>query len=420
MINNIFTTTREELYREIWEISLTGVAKKYNLNYSKLSNACKKYNIPYPTAAYWTKRNMGMDVKDEIIPLPKSDKKEIKLELKKSESLLVNNEERNEEKFIKKFNYLDFLDEKERTKVAKVIFKLDINEHKKFHKTICNYKNKIKDERREERQRNYYNPYYNIHNYTETGYFSNISKNEKERCMKIFSCIYYAIEGLGGKVNDDFSLQIRNELVTLSVEELESKVDHELTKEEARKLLEYEEDKKRGIYAYKPRIRKYDYECNGKLKITFESREYIRETDKVKLEDRLGDIIIKIYEKSERIKIEKIAREKEERRIEEERKMEDLLNKMKKEEAMKVIDLLNKSEDYKKACEIRNYINAVQSKKDLDEKTKKWIEWANKKADWIDPIIGVNDELLGRRNRGIDSKDKAEKLKKYASYYGWY
>ena len=100
--------------------------------------------------------------------------------------------------------------------------------------------------------------------------------------------------------------------------------------------------------------------------------------------------------------------------------MEDLLNKMKKEEAMKVIDLLNKSEDYKKACEIRNYINAVQSKKDLDEKTKKWIEWANKKADWIDPIIGVNDELLGRRNRGIDSKDKAEKLKKYASYYGWY
>ena len=42
---------REELYKEIWEISLTGVAKKYDLNYSKLVSACKEHNIPYPTSA---------------------------------------------------------------------------------------------------------------------------------------------------------------------------------------------------------------------------------------------------------------------------------------------------------------------------------------------------------------------------------
>ena len=33
---------RKKLYDEIWEISLTGVSKKYGLNYTKLVQACKK------------------------------------------------------------------------------------------------------------------------------------------------------------------------------------------------------------------------------------------------------------------------------------------------------------------------------------------------------------------------------------------
>lgn len=41
MESNIFIITREELYKEIWEISLTGVAKKYDLNYSKLASVVK-------------------------------------------------------------------------------------------------------------------------------------------------------------------------------------------------------------------------------------------------------------------------------------------------------------------------------------------------------------------------------------------
>lgn len=82
MTNNVFIITREELYKEIWEISLTGVAKKYDLNYSKLVSACKEHNIPYPTSAYWTKKKMGLDIKDDVIPLHESQEKEIRLELR--------------------------------------------------------------------------------------------------------------------------------------------------------------------------------------------------------------------------------------------------------------------------------------------------------------------------------------------------
>ena len=92
MENNIFIITREELYKEIWEISLTGVAKKYELNYSKLASACKEHNIPYPTSAYWTKKKMGLDAKDDEIPLPESDEKEIRLELKNNKPLFKEND----------------------------------------------------------------------------------------------------------------------------------------------------------------------------------------------------------------------------------------------------------------------------------------------------------------------------------------
>lgn len=419
MTNNVFIITREELYKEIWEISLTGVAKKYDLNYSKLVSACKEHNIPYPTSAYWTKKKMGLDIKYDVMPLPESHEKEIRLELKNSKPLLKKNDNE-EENDIQEFNYLNFLDENERSKVATVISELDINKHKRLHKTILDYKNKVKDERKEERQRNYYNPYYNIHNYTETGYFANVSKNEKDRCMKVLSTIYYAIEELGGKINSDFSMQIRGERLNIEIEELKDKVNHELTKEEAKKLLEYEDEKKRYSYAYKPQIRKYDYIHNGKLKITFENREYIKETDKVKLEDKLGDIIVKLYEKSERIRVARVAREEEAKRREEERKREVELKNRRKEEAIKTIDLVNKSEDYRIACEIRNYIKAVELKEELDEDTKQWIKWANKKADWFDPIIDANDELLGKREHGVSSKDKNDELNGYATYYGWY
>lgn len=32
----------------------------------------------------------------------------------------------------------------------------------------------------------------------------------------------------------------------------------------------------------------------------------------------------------------------------------------------------------------------------------------------------MNDELLGKREHGVSSKDKNDELNGYATYYGWY
>ena len=410
---------RKKLYDEIWEISLTGVSKKYGLNYTKLVQACKENNIPYPSSSYWTKKNMGLDFSNEIVELPESEIKEIEIQLKTS-GILIDEKVNDKNKFITEFNFLNFLEIEEKKKVAEVIYDLNIDNFTRNHKVITEYKNKQKEERREERKANYLNPYYNIHNYTEKGYFQNVSKFEKERCMKILSLVYYAIEKLGGTINKDFSLQVRGEHVELEVEELKDQVKHELTKEEAKQLLEYEDRKKTFSYASKPNIRKYDYVYNGKLKITCGNRKYIRETDKIKIEDKLGDIIIKLYEQSEEVKSERLAREERARINREEEERKEKIRNARKDEAQKIKELVNMAEDYKIACDIRNYVNAVSKQDNLTNEIKEWIKWANKKANWFDPIIDEEDELLGKRDHKQSMENKNNKLDKFGSYYDWY
>lgn len=409
---------RKKLYDEIWNVSLTGVSKKYNLNYTKLIQVCKENNIPYPSSAYWAKKNMGLDYSAEIVKLPESEEKEIEIPLKNS-GVLVDKKANDKDKFGQELNSLNFLEDDEKKRVVEVVCNLNIYKFTRNHKVITEYKNKQKEERREERKANYLNPYYNIHNYTEKGYFQNVSKSERERCMKILSLIYYAIEKLGGTINNDFSLQIRGEQVELDVEELKDQVRHELTKEEAKKLLEYEESQKRHIYGYKPNIRKYDYVYNGKLKITCGDRKYVRENDTIKLEDKLADIIIKLYEQSEDVKNERLAREERERIRKEEEEQKERIRNAKKNEAQKVKELVNIAEDYKIACEIRNYIDAVSKRNNLTYEMKEWINWANKKANWFDPIIDEEDELLGKREHTKTLEEKEHTLNKYGSYSSW-
>lgn len=410
---------RRKLYDEVWEISLTGVAKKYGLNYSKLVQICKDNNIPYPSTAYWSKKNMGLDFSDEIVDLPESTKNQVEVPLKKS-NISIDKSITDKEKFIQNFKYLDFLDEKERNKVAEIIYDINIEGHKKVHKVITKYKNEKKEERREERKANSYNVYYNIHDYKEKGYFADISKLAKERCMKILSCVYYAIEGLGGKVNDDFSLEVRGEEVNIEIEELTDKINHEITNDEAKALVVYEDRKRQFAYATKPNIRKYDYVPNGKLKISIGNGNYIRENDKVKLEDKLGEVIIKLYEQSELIKVERTKREERLRKEKEEQERKERIRNNKQKESKKTQELINLADDYRIACDIRNYIETVSKQENLTEELKNWIVWANKKANWIDPIIDEEDEILGKRNHTDSLEKKNNELEKLVSGYGWW
>jgi hypothetical protein len=178
--------------------------------------------------------------------------------------------------------------------------------------------------------------------------------------MAILDSLFKAVEKLGGSINDDLSIQIKKDIVHIRVAESKDKVKHEITKQEAQALLKYEDEKKQHGWASKPQIRQYDQVYNGRIRIVFGEKKYIRDSEKEKLEERLGDILISLYEKAE---------------------------------------------DYRIASEIRAYINAMIENGNK-KATSEWIEWASKKADWYDPTLDVEDEYLGRREHGKNKEEK--------------
>ena len=57
----------------------------------------------------------------------------------------------------------------------------------------------------------------------------------------------------------------------------------------------------------------------------------------------------------------------------------------------------------KKATDLKNFITALENKaikeKTLSEELSNWIKWANDKADWFDPLVNKNDDLLTEKDK---------------------
>ena len=79
------------------------------------------------------------------------------------------------------------------------------------------------------------------------------------------------------------------------------------------------------------------------------------------------------------------------------------------EEVDKLQALENEAADFERACRIRAYVAAVGSKSELTEEEIAWIQWANAKADWLDPTVAAKDQIFGNRGHGKSEESKAPK-----------
>lgn len=428
---------RKKLYDEIWEISVTGVAKKYNASYSGLLKMCKESDIPFPPSGYWTKLTYGKSVTKT--PLPDSLIEYVTIPLNSSEmrykeyfnktdsdlknkgtiELIVESENAVENKISLPSGSLLFLSDDEREKVSQAVLSLNsLTEDSKIHKKILAYRSVIKEWNKNNKKPKEAKRSYSVY-YDRPPFLTYvISEEQLPRVFKILDALYRQIENLGGSVNDDLSVQIRNERVTLEVIEYQDEIKHEITKQEAQAIIKYEDEKKNYRWAYEPNIRKYDYIFNGRLRFRIGKDKLFRDKDNSKIEYKLGAILIELYEESEIVRINREAREAAEKKREEEARLREEQKRLFNEEIEKISGLENEALDYQKACMIRAYIKAVEdinSQVDTNDELAAWIEWAKEKADWYDPIIAREDDILGYRqhNRNIDHKI----IKKYGYYW---
>ena len=155
-----------------------------------------------------------------------------------------------------------------------------------------------------------------------------------------------------------------------------------------------------------------------------DSAEYqmrYKDIDNEPLEDQVRKIIYNMFVVANKLRAADILKEREEARQWEEYERQQRLEQMRKGELEEIRLLEQAASDWDKAEKIRRFTDCMEIKiaevaeERKREKLLKWLKWARDKADWLDPLIGREDELLGKSKHIFDlienedfSKEKNE------------
>lgn len=462
MQTTVAQLTRKQLYDEIWEISASGVAKKYGIPYSQLLKQLKIANIPIPPSGYWTKISFGKPVEkitlaepfDKVVSLVKDTSLSKEKNAEQKSSSAGNSKETQEiaetatnstvtvqdesdtltihkpipkttdkSEIIQKcgqiynreplYQDLGFLDDEARNMLMAVAAQILLpDENERMHSAIVSHRKVIAEWKKQ--QKHPENNRWIARNAPPPPFLvKEIAPESIPRACRILDALIKTMEPLGCKLTNTLAFVVNGETVSISFSESQDKINHIPTKEENRQLLEYEERRKKYSYVSKPQIRKYDYQYNGRLSFTINQQRSFRDCKSYQLEDRLGDMLLELYVAAEAVKQQRLAREEAERKRQEEELRREERRKRYNTEVDRTLALANIAEDYDTACKIRRYIAAYLDAHP-DEDISEWLEWANAKADWYDPTISREDEFLGKRNH---SKDKDAKTPKHSGYW---
>lgn len=428
----IVVLSRQEFYEEIWQQrNMAEISRKYDIPSTRLITLCKASVIPIPKYGY------GWYYSSKKDPLPESRQTEVMLYTRKARykgalgewqeyirylSDLNNVQEEPTKKSLRQImkggtnvsngettdndailadlmqsDYLRLMDNRVREEIFTQAITINTVKKGRLHNDVIRYRNTI-DAWEKQGSRNYYDridPPSNVKNF---------SKASRKRVFAILDVLYRAIEPFGGTVTKDFDIAIGKDVIGIEIVEGKDDIPHVMTKDEARKLVEYNDAKRHGRYAWEPQIPKYDHPYNGRLRIRVGNSwrdstraSYGDSKDGELIEDQLGEILITIFVKSEHERIEREKREEEQRRREEERRIAEERRQRIELEKEKTNELIKCAEDYHIAQNIRIFVKAKIGEGVISDELRAWTEWALKKADWIDPIIQREDEYLGKR-----------------------
>ncbi len=429
----VLTCTRKELYDEVWSVSVAGLSRKYNIPYTQLLKQIKELNFAFPPSGYWTKLSNGKPVTktelsgntDEVIKLYRTEinKRSLTKEIGsiESEKEPLESTPHSDLSAVDKIivsehpDILGFLDENLRNKIISAANNVTLTElDKRFCSEITAHNKKVIEWQKQLKENE--SKGWGKRNLPQAPLLADtVSAESLPRVYRIIDTLLIAMRPLGCSINASFQFVINNEVVSFNITEAKDEVKHILTKEENYKMLQYQDDVKIHSYAYKPNIRKYDHPYNGKLTFIINGSKKIRDCVSYKIEDKLGETLICFFEASEVVKEARLAAEGRKRKEDEEKRLREQRRELYNIEAEKTLALVNSADDYAIACKIRAYIDAVKSTEKSDEETVLWIQWAERKADWFDPTVAVEDDYLGKRKHEQDENHK--KLDK--KYYSW-
>ena len=360
------TLTRRELYDLVWSQPMLTLSKKYSISDVGLRKICVRMNIPLPKAGHWQKLQFKKRAAIKALPKDFVGNGKINLQIRiegeekkpgiRSQLSVLQKEIENDSRLIlpvpEKLVNPDKL-----VVAAKESLDKKLNSTS-FHGVI-NCETNVLDIR--------------------------VAPENVKRCLRFMDTLIKLLKKRG------HGILIKNSHTYAVVEEGNIEICFR--------------EKLKKVIVHNSYSNSTEYHPNGILSFRingFYGTEW--KDGKELLEMQLTKIIAKLEmqgraEKEQRIKLEILQAE----RIAKERIAKEH-EQRKQDELDDFNALLYESKRWNVTNQLRNYIDAVEQKAILKETMTDqlihWIKWARKKADWFDPLIEIEDELLSSEYRG--------------------
>ena len=390
---DMITTTRELLYQEIWLEAISKVAAKYGVSDNGLRKKCRKFSIPTPDNKYWGQYHAGHNPKP--IPLPNF--------IGDSKIVFNNTYEQNnlphKQQVSKKKELLELVPQQEKERILKIYKSLEVKTQlRNPHVLIQKHQEAIKKAKRE---KHYYQNLIDIHGFHIRGDepvidTHSVSEESMPRLYLFLDALFKAVEAIQGKVlvkdrnnttillhGCDIELNVKEKynLTILPINEREDKNDNGRRFSPSGMLI---------LILSTQNIRGSHY-CRN-------TREW-KETNKRKLSDMIQDVFSIICELPYYIELQK-----EEYRIEKEKEYENEKRRQQirakhDSEMAKTMKLLQNAELWYLSKRIEKFIIATEEAGHSLEGDNECVDWARRKAIWLDPFDDCSDPILSENDK---------------------
>tara|TARA_R100000935_G_scaffold57971_1_gene93387 strand:+ start:965 stop:2065 length:1101 start_codon:yes stop_codon:yes gene_type:complete len=349
--------SREEFFDLCWQKSIVWFCKSYIVSYQEFKSICEKYNIPLPPNGYWMKRKYGKAVSKPNLPeMPNEGDIELLIRIKENSKNSKPTEKLKTIDFDHKISYLE-VPKRLPKKLDPIIMEM-LSDNPKLHPVVNNVWDYTK-------RYNYGRisvdatgkPYRRALCFLNT--FIKVMKARGHYFLFCYGNSYVVIEGI------EFAIRMRERSKRIYNTE---KSGYRTSTLESIDLLSF----LAGEYSGKEWQETINKTLAEKLPLII---KYLEDIAKEKREWHMRNEI--------RLKEEAIEKKKQEE-----------IEKLQKEEIAMLSLIKQKSDLWHEANKLRTFLIEYKKKVELSDETKEQISFGLRKADWLDPLIQMDDELF--------------------------
>ncbi|HLN20930.1 MAG TPA: hypothetical protein VK213_07560 [Bacteroidales bacterium] len=368
------TLTRKELYDLVWTEPLSRLAKKYKISDNGLRKICKRMNIPIPAMGHWQKIQYGKKVIVTKLPTKYEGKDEITLDEKREGDSDVDSPIVQQRMLIQTI-------ENTKDLPLRVPDRLSSRPDKLIRSTMDYY----------DAVRRYYKSHHGTHPDRINVLNIEVQEESRQRAFRLLDTII--------KV-----LRYRNHDIIADHFTTYAKIGDEQVKFRLRE--------KQRVSDIKTSYGGQQVESTGEFVFVIDIRSYHRKEVKdghEPIESKISTIIAILELEGKRMKEERIAAEIRRKKWEEQQRIERELKERQDKEAHAFKKLFLQAIRLHQSNILRNYIQTVEEnavkKGTVSEELKIWMDWAEKKVAWYDPLINDPDPLLNDHHKTLLFKE---------------